>query len=80
MKYKEVIVLGFIIILQWILLLIIFKLFWVIVSLRIVNDRLTDQLVKLITGGSAIGLWLFEWYKLLTISYKRISRCNSTSQ
>lgn len=80
MKYKEVIVLGFIIILQWILLLIVFKLFWMVVPLRIINNRLTDQLVKLIIGGSMIGLWLFEWYGILVILYKKISRCNSTSQ
>jgi len=75
MKYIETIYIAFIIIIQWILLIVIFSLFWGIVTITLYPNNVIDQLVKLMIGLTLLGIWLLEWFYIVNLIYNRIRRC-----
>ncbi|HEW93370.1 MAG TPA: hypothetical protein ENF47_01510 [Thermoprotei archaeon] len=75
MKYIETIYIAFIIIIQWILLIVIFSLFWGIVTITLYPNNVIDQLVKLVIGLTLLGIWLLEWFYIVNLIYNRIRRC-----
>ncbi len=78
-KYIETVYIAFIIFVQWILLIIIFSLFWGIVTITLYPNNVIDQLVKLVIGLTLLGIWLLEWFYIVNLIYSRIRRCMKMS-
>jgi len=76
LKYIESFILSILILIQWIIIVIIFVLFWDIIHVEFFMNRILDQLLKLIIGGSLIIAWLLEWAFSVDFVYRFIRKCN----
>lgn len=71
---RSSIILTLIIFLQWIFLIgMPFLLYNLFINITIYpGSRIIDQVLKAILAGSAVLIWLLEWYYLCNIFYRWI--------